>query len=278
MATKERENEGLDTEGLDVEMFKKRVAHFDNANVNERGNAIRQALKQCEDAGLRFGDACAVAFGQDGGGDVAELQEALAEKQARIDQLESENGELSEGVTALQEELQGRGGMRRRRGQGFRGLMADAWSFPQFRLLLLAGVIAARMWCFLALESNGASAKLTWWVNRVFVALLVWLLVKWSGLQYEQSGVGPVFMRWMVFGGMAVSSVACFFGGWNWQDWFAPSFVEHIWGKTIVVTGVQHPAIGFVVLLLAVVLVACNFTERVSGKAGNSEFLRSWFL
>ena len=252
---------------FDADLFRKLVRLFDSDREGERDVAMRQALQHCADCDppLRFCDAVALAFGEDGASD-----DRVAELQGRIDRLENENTQLSEGVTALREELEGRGaGRKRRKGAGFGGLLADAWSFAQCRLLMLATVLAVRLLLLMFLDA-GLSPRRTWWVNRIFIALAALLFMKWSGAQYEQSGVGPVFMKWIVFAGLSVVALAFFFGGWRWQNWFDVSYVK-------------YPGAAFGILLAAVVLVTSNFTERLTDKACTSDsrpflFLRSWFL
>lgn len=241
---------------LDFDLFRKCVRHFDNPNTNERDAFILQALKQCDESGVLFCDAVKQAFG----GTDDELRE-------RCESLEAENARLREGVTALNEELaaaQDAETRQRRRGRGFSGLVGEAWSMSQFRLALLVGLIGLRLWLFLLW------GKLPWWANLLSVALMLTTFVKWSGRQYEQSGLGAVLMKLTVFGGGLWLSFASFFGDGFWLLWFRRSGADaNPWG-------------GFALLLAMLLLTLSKLPERLADLAANSDMgmfrvLRWWF-
>jgi hypothetical protein len=240
---------------LDFDLFRKCVRHFDNPNMNERDAFILQGLKLCADSGVLFWDAVRQAFG---GGNDEELR-------ARNTALEAENAKLRAGVQALNEELaaatEGAESRRRRQGRGFAGLLGEAWSMAQFRLVLLTGLIALQQWLFL----HGQHMPL--WGNLLGAALVVLAFVKWSGRQYEQSGLGAAVMKLTIFGGGL---------------WLA---CGDLIAQSLGVTWLPQPDTasgGFTLLLVMLLLGLSGIAERLAGLTARSDLfvfkaLRWWF-
>jgi hypothetical protein len=249
---------------FDVELFRKRVRHFDNPNVNERDVSILQALKQCEECELLFCDAVCTAFGA--GGDDRDLRARLSEAETENARLQDENRKLRDGVQALHEELaeQQNAAVREREGWGFAGMMREAWSMAQVRLAVLVGAVALRLWLVLQW------GNLAWWANILSVAAVLWAFVKWSGRQYEQSGLGGVALKLVVFGTGLWLALTAFFGGGSWLAWLrAPEFDGNAWS-------------GFGMLACMFLVALSSLPERLVRLLRSSanpvfEALRWWF-
>jgi hypothetical protein len=259
------------TDNFNIELFRKCVAHFDDGEATERGNAVRIAMKMCEDAGLHFHEACELTFTKPGESN-AELEEALAEQQGHIEQLEAEKAALKDGVDALNEEMQRLVEHRQERGHGVRGFLAHAWALPQFRLLLVFALVVYRMVLFILFESPAKPDAFSMWMNLIVAVFALFLLGKWSGLQYEQSGVGPVFMKLIIFCGFSTLATACLFGFGNWRQWYMVPCAGD---------GYQYGA--FALMLAALVLGASNFSARLCDKAQNGDgklfgWVKEWVI
>jgi hypothetical protein len=258
-------------DNFNIELFRKCVAHFDDGEPAERGNAVRIAMKMCEDAGLHFYEGCELTFTKPDEGN-AELEEALTQQRAHIEQLEADKAALKDGVDALNDEMQKLMEHRRERGHGFKGLVVHAWAAPQFRLALACGLIVYRMAIFILFESSGKPDDFSMWMNLLFAVGFVFLLGKWSGLQYEQSGVGPVFMKLIIFCGLSTLATACLFGFGNWRQWYM-----------VPCAGDRYQYGAFALMLAALVLAASNFSDRLCDKAENGDgklfgWVKEWVL
>ena len=139
--------------------------------------------------------------------------------------------------------------------------MGEGWSLPQFRLALLTGVIALRLWLFLH------GPRLPLWGNLLGAAVIFLAFVKWSGRQYEQSGFGAAAMKLTIFGG----------GRWlACGDVIAQSLGVAWLPKPDTASG------GSALLLVMLLLGASGMAERLARLTAQSNFgvfkaLRWWF-
>ena len=172
-------------EHFDLELFGKLVALFDSNQAGEAESAFRKAVIMCARNGMHFSEAAGMAFGQDDRVVVAEVLEQLrreeaehasqlTEAAAEIERLRSElAGETPEGEHIID----------------FGGRLRRAWVFPQFRLLVLTLMLAA----------TSAIAPTYDGLARFFGAVCVFLFGAWSVAQFRKSGIGQMFMKWIVY-------------------------------------------------------------------------------
>ncbi len=171
-------------ETFDLEMFGKLVALFDSSQAGEAESAFRKAVIMCARNGMHFSDAARVTYGQNDE-EVAALQEQLRQQEAEhanhlteaaaeIERLRAELAhETPEGEHVI--DLPGR--------------LRHAWTFPQFRLLVLTIVIAA-------VSSIAPNHDGPGWF---FGAVCLFLFGAWSVAQFRKRGPGQMFMKWIVY-------------------------------------------------------------------------------
>jgi hypothetical protein len=169
-------------ENFDLELFGKLVALFDSSQAGEAESAFRKAVVMCSRNGMHFSDAARVTYGQNDD-EVAALQEQLRQQEAEhanhlteaaaeIERLRSElAGETPEGEHVI--DLPGR--------------LRRAWTFPQFRVLVLSLMIAVT-----SVIGDGLA--------RFLGAICVFLFGAWSVSQFRKRGFGQMFMKWIVYG------------------------------------------------------------------------------
>jgi hypothetical protein len=184
---------------FDAERFKNFVAHFDNGNQNERSNAVRQALKMCDECELRFSDAVEQAF-QLGDtelhGKVTDLENALRQATQYGNDLEAELNK----ALALNEELQNQLDQKDNDDDGKRGWSFRGWSDPAtLPCLVLSGIIAANwlFWLVLLAYNFEGSRTLITIIDVVLyseLAALIW----WSVVVARTAGMKTLWVKWAV--------------------------------------------------------------------------------
>jgi hypothetical protein len=191
---------------MDVELFAKLVALFDSDKLGEAEAAFRKAVVMCKGAGLRFCDVAGEAFGKPSDVDAAEVErmrQEVIEAAAKVQELQAENARL-------QAQL---GGRDEDDGEehviNLPGRLRHAWTFPQFRLFVLAlagfGALCADMhdWHKLAVVAE-------WFCAVLFVLYAV--------AQFHKRGLGQLLLKITVLVSALVGGD--FILNWcGWNDW-----------------------------------------------------------
>jgi hypothetical protein len=179
----------------------------------------------------------------DAADDAAEMQEQLERSTQAMEQLQDALTQERETSAGLREELaavQSGGG---RQGKGLRWFFAEIWSYPQFRMLLVALVVA--VW-LAGSEKLGAG-------NLAFAVFAVLLFCKWAEGVYRKLGPGQLVLKCIAAILGLVVVFASFFGG-------------------------NQPEVAFPVLVLVALLVMSKATERLAeSDMALVRFVREWF-
>lgn len=223
-------------EQFDLEMFGKLVALFDSNQAGEAENAFRKAVVMCAKNGMHFSEAAGMAFGQDDRVVVAEVLEQLRREEAE------HASQLTEAAAVI-ERLRAELAHETPEGEhviDLPGRLRHAWTFPQFRLLVVTLMIAA----------TSAIAEGHDGLARFFGAVCLFLFGAWSVAQFRKRGIGQMVMKWIVYaaslilGGMlansadaanrpavflAVLAVALVLTLSKLSGWLGEKIREHVW-------------------------------------------------
>jgi hypothetical protein len=285
---------------FDFNLFRKRVAHFDDENENERNAFMGQAWKQCKDAGLPFVDAMGKAYGSPETAELREqinelkeeLKDAALEVQAseeRAAKLQEELNETNETATeakneavrlqALLDEMEKERGGEKNEYDGEREREEEkeysrGW-LPKIFLLLLVALIASRL-SYPALPSVGLAV----WTRLnplVFWIATLALFVLWCGAEYRAQGFVRASIRALLFCGGFILTLYLFIGLWPWsslgmyqRDVFV--FLVRLMPYYAYFLGSFYTAgvvLGWIALLLTLLAGLSNIPERLAGRAGD---------
>ena len=252
------------SQDFDASHVRKLVGLFDSPRSGEAETSVRKCCEYAASHNMRLGEALEKAFGD---ADLTEMRDV-------IETLETEKRELSEGLLAMEEKMHSmeRSPMRTD-GNGFRGFLDDLWGHSQTRLILVLVTVSLRMWSYAGLEIDG-----TWpgWysalLNMALPLCFMVALVKWTGLQYQNSGKAVVIVKGVIVIAGSVGSVMAFCATADFHTWFA------VHGSTEI-----RPAFGFLALGATLLFSVTNVADRIVKIFGQSEWgafpvLRSWFM
>jgi|GEM_PF-6194869 len=183
---------------FDFERFKQLVAHFDNGNQGERGNAFRAVMTMCEKDGRCFWELAKDAYG--GGNDdrIAELEARIEADEAasrefelRAEEISNENAELRNENERLRNAERSNAGediRPEKEGINWAALFrrwSPSLSWPN-ALTLALGVVIAVSWL---LSEYARSARLLFYSAR-------WVLfVAWAVVAYRMEGTRVMVIK-----------------------------------------------------------------------------------
>ncbi len=225
--------------------IRKLAADLETGNPTRMEAAVRKISVFCVENGLSFSEAMAEAFGRDDG--AAQLEEENAKLREEVERRKQGGDELAEALDQARKEI----ALLERQSEP----VGRVWS-PKTLLLILAGVISARLVLYIAL-GEGPSVTGTahtgrgfapWLANMLLVLSGAWLLAQWHRAQNREMGWGQLVMKWVLLGpGFFVAAVVFFDG----PPWDASMF--H-----------REPVPALFVSVFTMLLVLSKFTERIA--------------
>jgi hypothetical protein len=253
---------------VDLNRMRRLVNMLASDREGERNNTATQIRNICLEAGQSIPDVMCKAY------------DSSAE---RVAKLERENEELADGIHDLKRQLDERltADNSHRQGSGFEGFVDELWSMPQVRLLLLVGLLLARMWTWAAFE--GGTDRASWITpaqNWALVGLFVFGFAKWAALEFERAGKASVIVKGLAFCLGSFMAIGAYFGAFEFSHWFRAT--ERVGDSIELAWTPQSVGWGVVLLLLIYVATVSNLSVRLIDMAERSSlrmftFLREWF-